>query len=88
MPKPIKHELKPLDGAEIKAFMDAVKDTEDEILCLVTLFTGLRQGELLGLTWEHVDLAKGTLLICQQLQKIPLIRVAKLVIEHLNLVRR
>lgn len=71
LPKPIKHELKPLDGAEIKAFMDAVKDTEDEILCLVTLFTGLRQGELLGLTWEHVDLAKGTLLICQQLQKIP-----------------
>lgn len=71
LPKLTKHELKPLDGAEIKSFMDAVKGTEDEIICLVTLFTGLRQGELLGLTWEHVDLVKGSLLICQQLQKVP-----------------
>ena len=41
-----------------------------EAVFLVILFTGLRQGEVLGLTWECVDFAAGTVLISKQLQKM------------------
>lgn len=34
---------------------------------MITLFTGLRKGEVLGLTWDCVDLEKGTLLVNKQL---------------------
>jgi integrase len=36
----------------------------------VDLFTGLRQGEILGLTRDCVDFQKGTIFIYRQLQKI------------------
>lgn len=35
------------------------------------LFTGARQGECLGLTWPHVDLANGVADLAWQLQRIP-----------------
>ena len=34
------------------------------------LFTGLRKGEVMGLTWSSVDFHKGTLLIDKQLQAV------------------
>lgn len=52
-------------------FMAAAKGHRFERLYLLTLFTGLRQGEVLGLTWDCVDFAKGTLLIDKQLQRTP-----------------
>ena len=42
-----------------------------EVLYLVTLFTGLRRGEVCGLTWDCVDLDRGTILINKQLQQVP-----------------
>ena len=33
------------------------------------LFLGLREGEALGLAWEHIDFENGKAVICQQLQK-------------------
>ena len=35
----------------------------------VTLFTGMRQGEVLGITWDCIDFERGTILIEKQLQK-------------------
>lgn len=35
----------------------------------VTLFTGMREGEVLGLMWSCVDFEKGTILIDKQLQQ-------------------
>ena len=35
----------------------------------ITLLTGLRQGEVLGLAWENVDIDKRTIYISQQLQR-------------------
>ena len=39
------------------------------ILYLITLFTGLREGEILGLSWDCVDWDNHILTIRQQLQK-------------------
>ena len=63
--------IKPLDDDAIRQFMAAAKGHRFERLYLLTLFTGLRQGEVLGLTWDCVDFAKGTLLIDKQLQRTP-----------------
>ena len=69
--KPPKWERKPiqaLDSVAIQAFMQTIKGHHLENLFLVTLFTGMRKGEVLGLTWECVDFQSGTILIGQQLQ--------------------
>lgn len=49
--------------------MQAIKGHPLERLFLVTLFTGMRQGEVLGLTWDCVDFSRGNLLIKKQLIK-------------------
>ena len=69
LPRFEKKELQPLDEAETKLFLDAVKGHPLELLYTITLFTGLREGEALGLTWDRVDFMRGTILISKQLQK-------------------
>jgi len=43
------------EGQE-QLLLDAIKDHGMEILFLTALYTGLRQGELLALTWDDIDL--------------------------------
>jgi integrase len=59
----------PLDEEETKLFLKAIKGHRFELLFTVTLFTGLREGEALGLTWDRIDFKRGTILINRQLQK-------------------
>ncbi len=68
LPRIEKKELRPLDEAETRRFLEAIKGHRFEDLYTVTLFTGMRQGEVLGLCWDRVDFQKGTLLIDRQLQ--------------------
>lgn len=72
LPRIEKKELQPLDEAETKLFLDAVKGHPLELLYTITLFTGLREGEALGLTWDRVDFMRGTILISKQLQLVSL----------------
>ena len=69
LPKVERVEIKPLDEKQISAFLKAIKGHRLEYLFLVTLFTGMREGEVLGLTWDAVDLTAGTITINKQLQK-------------------
>lgn len=69
LPRIVKKELKPLDEAETKLFLAAIKGHQFELLYTVTLFTGMREGEALGLTWNCVDFVRGSILISKQLQK-------------------
>lgn len=68
LPKIQKQEIKPLDEVQIADFLKAIHGDRFEELFLVTLFTGLRQGEILGLTWDCVDFDNGTLLVNKQMQ--------------------
>lgn len=69
LPRIAKKELQPLDETETKLFLTAIKDNQFELLYKFVLFTGLREGEALGLTWDCVDFTKGTILVNKQLQK-------------------
>lgn len=70
LPRLERKEMKPLDDDAIRRFMEAAKGHPYEILLMVTLFTGMRRGEVLGLTWSCVDFDGGTLLIDKQLQRV------------------
>lgn len=71
LPRVERKEVTPLDGEDIASFMKAIKGHIYEDVYLTMLFTGMRRGEVCGLTWECVDLDSGTILINKQLQKIP-----------------
>jgi len=69
LPRVERKELQPLDDAQIAAFLEAIKGHKFETLYTVTLFTGMREGEALGLRWDRVDFKNGTILIDKQLQR-------------------
>lgn len=68
-PKAVKKEMSPLDEAHIAAFLKEIQGHPHEYLYKITLFTGLREGEVLGLTWDCLDFENGTLLVKQQLRR-------------------
>lgn len=69
LPKVYKKEIAPLEQDDIRKFLSAIRGCRFENVYIVTLFTGLRQGEILGLTWDCVDFEKDTLYINKQLTK-------------------
>ena len=68
-PRAAKAEIRPLDADQVSAFLKALQGHPHEYLYQVTMFTGLRQGEVLGLTWDCLDMERGTLLVKQQLRR-------------------
>lgn len=69
LPRIAKKEIMPLDEIQTAAFLKAIKGHRFETLFTVDLFTGLREGELLGLTWDCVDLERGAIIMNKQLQR-------------------
>ena len=68
-PKAVKKEITPLDEGQVSEFLKAIQGHPHEYLYKITLFTGMREGEVLGLTWDCLDFKHGTLLIKQQLRR-------------------
>ncbi len=62
-PKISRKEIIPLSSAEARRLLKAARDAKDryEPLYVAALGTGMRQGELLGLKWDDVDMERGTL---------------------------
>ena len=72
LPKVEKKEIHPLTDEQVKLFLEASATDEYEKILKVILFTGLREAEATGLTWDCVDFKAGTIKVCKQLQKRPL----------------
>lgn len=70
LPRIEKRELTPLDDEQITAFLREIQGSRMEVLFTVTLFTGMREGEVMGLMWDCVDFEAGTITINKQLQRL------------------
>jgi integrase len=60
-PQVRREEMRPLTAEQVRILFDAAKGDRLEALYVLAVTTGLRQGELLGLKWDDVDLEAGTL---------------------------
>jgi len=60
-----------LDVDQARRLLAAAAGDPLEALFVLALTTGMRQSELLGLKWEDVDLANGTLRVRRALQRVP-----------------
>ncbi len=60
-PKQSRKEIPTLTREQARAFLEVAKGDRLETLYVLAIHTGLRQGELLGLKWDDVDLDRGTL---------------------------
>lgn len=69
LPKVKRTEIQPLEGDTVSALFTALEGDRYRLLYLIDLFTGMRQGELLGLTWDCVDFERNEICIQKQLQK-------------------
>ncbi len=71
-PKPDKSrkkEIRPLDQNQADALLEEARGDRLGALYRLAVTAGLRQGELLGLRWQDVDLGRGTLCVRQQLTR-------------------
>lgn len=70
-----------LTAQQIGTFLAAVADSPWKAVYHLMLNTGLRPGEVFGLTWEHVDLARCELVVAQTVTygpgRVPVISVPK-----------
>jgi integrase len=60
-PQVRREEMRPLTAEQVRILFDAAAGDRLEALYVLAVTTGLRQGELLGLKWDDVDLEEGTL---------------------------
>ncbi len=56
-----------MEDKEITRFIEEIQDHRYRLLYLVTLFSGMREGEILGLSWDCIDWKHNTIKIKQQL---------------------
>lgn len=64
------HEIEAMSPDQARAVIAAFAGHSHEFLVITALMTGLRQGELVGLRWEDVDLVGCKLTVRYQLQRI------------------
>jgi len=69
-PRVPRREVRPFSPDQARQFVDAIQGDRLEALYLVALGLGLRQGEILGLAWDDIDLVAGTLTVRHALQRV------------------
>ena len=68
-PRPGGKEVRPLSPEQAKTLLEAVRGDRLEALYVVAIATGLRQGELLALKWEDVELENGIIRVKRTLTR-------------------
>jgi len=69
-PRAVRHEVSPFTPDEARTFLSKIPGNRLEALYVMAMGTGMRQGELLGLTWKNVDLDSSTAAVRQQMQRV------------------
>ena len=63
-------ERRALDEGEIAALLRLTENTDYDAIIRFALATGARQAELLGATWDSIDLERGSFVVRQTLQHV------------------
>jgi integrase len=69
-PRVRQDEIKPLSPSQARMFLDAARGDRFEALYVLSLTTGLRMGEALGLRWTDIEFGDETLRVNRQLQRL------------------
>jgi integrase len=71
-PKPVSKEVKVFDEIQIQQMLILARGIEDRNYPLyhLAVTTGMRQGEILGLQWENIDLKRKSLQVKRQLIRV------------------
>ena len=70
LPRVEKTEIKPLESEKITTFLQSIKGSRFERLFSVDLFSGMRMGEILALSWDCIDFEQGIIHIYRQLHQV------------------
>ncbi len=70
-PRVPRREMQALSSEQAQQFLEAAHGDPLEALYVLALTTGMRQGELLGLRWEDLDLVRGTVQVRRTIVRLP-----------------
>lgn len=70
IPKQQKYKPIVLDEEQIITLLQRLSDTPIFIPCMISVYTGLRRGEVCGLKWKNVLLDKKLILVKEQLHRV------------------
>lgn len=70
-PRRVRPEMKSLTPEQVQQLLDAARGHPQEALFILALSTGMRRGELLGLKWQDINFAEGTLQVRRVLSRVP-----------------
>lgn len=65
LPKKIKYQATILNSTQVAKLINVTKSTYIYIPVMIAISTGMRRGEILGLTWNNLDLKNSTLNVVQ-----------------------
>lgn len=69
-PRIPRREVRPLAPEQARTLLGVIAGERHEAAYLIALGVGLRQGEILGLTWDDIDLATGDIRVRRALQRV------------------
>lgn len=64
-----KKEMQPIKDGNLRTFMEMIKGNRCEDMLLVAVFTGMRESEIIGLSWDCIDFERKQIRIYRQLSK-------------------
>lgn len=70
LPRIENREVNFLAGDDLRHFLETIRGNPYEKMFQLAIFTGMREGEILGLCWDAVDFVRGIITVRQQLQLI------------------
>ena len=70
LPKLLKPEMHPLLDQNATKFLEAIKGHPYEDEMFFAMFTGLRESEVIGLTWDCIDFKRGSICVYRQFVKV------------------